>query len=879
MNKKVIYTIGFLSLFAILTSCGNNDNNPKPTPDQDPTPVVKGPGIKIHYNRKDGEYKNWALWLWENAPGGVGKEYTFNGSDDYGAYAFYTFEDLGSSTILNNGLGFIVKSLGTWNSKDPDGDRFIDFKQLKQDENEIYHVYLKSNDPQVYTDPIGTVNDELKYFDIVYNSTTNQTKIWFQTNNSVSYFNFMCNGVSFAKNENCDLTKFVYTFETNEEVSILNDYTLKVIFLKSKKEAVYAANKRQLFSTPSFNNKFNYDGELGAIYTANSTVFKVWSPLSSSIKLRIYSNGTPKSIDSTLGDDAYEEYDMTLGEKGVFSHELSGDLAGKFYTYVVTNSNYKDTEIVDPYAKSSGINGLRGMIVDFSKTNPDGWSTTKINEVKKTKLTVYETHIADLTSSKTWNGKTANKKLYNGAHESGTVYKDNDGNIYKTGFDHIKELGVNAMQIIPFFDQANDERPGKVTFNWGYNPLNYNVVEGCYSSNPYDGYTKIREMKSLIQDYINNGVNIIMDVVFNHVNSLNNSNFDVLMPGYYFRYSAGKPSNGSGCGNETASEMPMYRKFMIDSASFWAKEYKIGGFRFDLMGVHDIETMNLLVKKVHEINQYITVYGEPWAGGTINLGDAYKAANQAHMNNYEDYSSFNDVFRDAIIKGGLKSSSEKGWVMTTTSSNSLDKSDIIKGIKGETGTICNDPTKSIAYVTCHDNYTLKDRMAAAGYTNEELIKKMAMSANSLVFTSQGISFMLAGEEFLRTKQGNNNSYDSSYEVNELDYSLLEKNNDMFENYKKLIKFKQNIDGLNLMSSEEVSNTLSFEETDVNAISYSFNSDNKTYKVVHLNGDSTKTNNYFDFNGYNLYLDTLNKKDLVLSSKTALEPFQTIIAFK
>ncbi len=254
------------------------------------------------------------------------------------------------------------------------------------------------------------------------------------------------------------------------------------------------------------------------------------------------------------------------------------DLEGKYYTYVVTNPLFNKKEIVDPYAKLTGVNGLREMVVDFSKTNPIGWNNSKMNEYSRTELTVYETHVADVTSSETWNGSKENSKKYAGMYESGTTYTENNVTV-KTGFDHIKDLGVNAVQLLPIFDQANDElATDDKAFNWGYNPLNYNSLEGIYSLNPHDGYAKIREFKELVKAHNDAGINIIMDVVYNHVNGAANSNFDVLMPEYYFRYDGnGKYSNGSGCGNETASEHSMMRKFIIDSTEFWATEYHLGG--------------------------------------------------------------------------------------------------------------------------------------------------------------------------------------------------------------------------------------------------------------------------------------------------------------
>ena len=662
---------------------------------------------------------------------------------------------------------------------------------------------------------------------------------------------------------------------------------------------------QKLYKEDSFNAKYAYDGnDLGVTYTTSKSTFKVWSPFSSEINVKIYENGTPVSVDASKGSDqVYKTVAMSKGEKGVWTAEVAENLAGKYYTYEVTNETYEKKEVVDPYARSAGVNGLRGMILDLASTNPEGWDQIAPKPYDRKELTVWECHIADMSSSSTWNGTEANRKKYAGFHEAGTTYTEDEVTV-KTGFDHVKELGVNAVQILPFFDQANDEV--NVSFNWGYNPLNYNVPEGGYSSNPFDGAVRVKEVKELIADYNKAGINIIMDVVYNHMGSAIGSNFDVLFPGYFFRYNGqGALSNGSGCGNETASNHQMFRKFMIDSCVYWAKEYKLGGFRFDLMGLHDVETMKQLTAACKAVNPNIVIYGEPWAGGT-STGD-YVAANQKNGKEYVGYGQFNDGMRDALIKGGLNEATTKGWGTDLVDAHTADVATISAGIKGTTlsdGTIA-DPDKTVNYVTCHDNYTIYDRIAfnwgAGNY--KSFIKNMAISSQSFVFTSQGTSFMLAGDEFLRTKGGNHNSYGGDplnvtlrskgytdwYGVNELDYSLKVQNLGLVEVMKKLIALKKNVDGLHLgaeeaakmeITSSQNGNMISYEVKDSKA--------NKTYKIVHQatwplqrkDGQLViKDPTLADFTGYSeLYLSTL-RDEVTLTSATALEPGETIIAVK
>lgn len=830
-----------------------------------------GDGIAFHYKRKDNDFTDWDMWIWEKGNDGAG--FDFNYKDSYGAIAAYPLSTW--TDAMANTLGFLVRKGGSsWTTKDPEADRYVDLNDFEKDDSGVYHIYLVSGDANVYSDSSGTLKPAVKKATFV-----NSKKVSIHANLGIDAVALYMGNTKIAENLSVGGgTVTELAIPDSVSLDYAAKYTVKVTFRLDGSILESNVSKNALYTDSAFEDAYDYDGDdLGAVYTSASTTFKVWSPLSTSLKLRIYNSGTPTSVDKTNGNDTYSEYELTKGDKGVWSYTATGDLAGKYYTYVVTNSAYTNKEVVDPYAKSAGVNGLRGQIVDFSKTNPTGWDEIAAKAIDRKAMTVYETHVADVSSSTTWGGTAVNAKLFKGMYESGTTYTSGSTTV-KTGFDHIKELGVNAVQIIPLFDQANDET--NMTFNWGYNPLNYNVVEGGYSSNPYDGYTRIKEFKELVQAYNGAGINVIMDVVYNHVNSAPGSNFDVLMPEYYFRYTDdGSLSNGSGCGNETASEHYMMRKFIKDSVYFWTKEYKLGGFRFDLMGLHDIETMNEVTAKAKTANENVVIYGEPWQGGTSTLADS-DSAKQSNGNYYEGYGAFNDQMRDALIKGGLSGAAEVGWVTNEKSKiSSTDKTKITRGIKGITAasTEIADPDKTVNYVTCHDNYTLYDRIKATGaVTDENTVKKMNVLANSIVFTSQGTTFMQAGEEFLRTKGGNSNSYNASYKVNELDYSLKAKNLDVFNNYAKLISLKQNVDGLHL--DKDAIKNLDVTMNSANSmVSYTIgDSENgKTYKIVHANGLAKDLT--VDFDGYELYLDTLGEK--TLSKTTEVGKFETIIASK
>lgn len=831
--------------------------------------------IAIHYKRSDETYVNWALWLWNPEGEDDSLEDSFNYQDDFGVVALYPLSHFNDGSFER--LGIIIKSAGSWNKKDgTDADRFIYFDKCELDDNGIYHVYFVSDDPNIY------YNKELKIEAAINNCYfSNENTIRIKCSSDVTSYSIYEDDNIIAQDSNYDGNDITCSIK-DFTVDFSKQYRTTVVF-KTGEELASDVGLSGLYNTEAFNQMYAYDGELGAIYSKDKTSFYVWSPVSSSIELRLYQTGTPTQIyeecvkntadeklEGSLGSDEYEAYQMNKTDKGVFKVDVVGDLDGMYYTYFVINAKYPEgKEIVDPYAKACGVNGLRGMIIDFSKLD---YLDIKTPDYDRKSLTVYETHVADITSSDTWNGSKENKRKYLGLVESGTTYTE-AGITVTTGFDHIKELGVNAIQLLPIFDQDNDET--SYEFNWGYNPHNYNCLEGLYSSNPYDGYTRIIEFKEMMKELNDENIAVIMDVVYNHVSRAEGSNFDVLMPGYYYRYTYnGLLSNGSGCGNETASEHYMMSRFIVDSTEFLMKEYGFIGYRFDLMGLHDIETMNEVTSNLKKINENAVIYGEPWTGGTSELMSKDSAI-QENGNKFIGYGQFNDQLRDALIKGGLSAASELGFVTNTSSSVGPGEINaIIAGINGSTKSLAyeiDDPNKTVNYVTCHDNYTLYDRIVAAGINDEDTIRKMCVLANSIIFTSKGTCFMLGGEEFLRSKDGDSNSYKSSDSINGFDYSLKIKNLDVFENYKKLINFKQNT---NTLCSNDDINVELLDNNGV--IKATFTSDNKEYLIIHSNGLKTSTS--IDVTGYTLYLDTLNKL-VDVKGTINIEPYQTLILYK
>ena len=883
MKRKIVLTVLIFTLILSVTlvacdnkpkflfdefdaSAGGSDETVLPTEIPE---TASEPSLQIHYYRTNSaDYLTWGFWIW--VTGGTGKLYSLNYQDENGGIALYPLSKIGSNAV-SKGVEIIPRLKANW-VKDVDKDRKIDFADYQMDENNYYHVYLVQGDGNLYK-TLEEMQQKLSTVKYTVNAVfDSDNQIAVKTSAAITHLAVFENDRLLAETK-VNSTNSVRINFGKKGANIERQYSVDVTFGGLDTPVHKAVDISPLYDTEVFDDAYYYDGELGAIYSPNGTTFRVWSPVSTSITLNIYNDGSAA--------EPPVSYDMTKGANGVFEAIVEGDLAAKYYTYSVCNFAYPNgAEIVDPYAKSAGLNGVPGQIVNFDDTDPDGWEEVSPKAYDRKELVVWETHVADVTSSATWTGIEANRKKFLGMIERGTTYTL-DGKTVKTGFDHIAELGVNAVQLVPVFDQANSET--NVKFNWGYNPLNYNVLEGAYSSDASDGYSRIREFKQLVQAFNGEGINIIMDVVYNHVNQAGGSNFDVLMPGYYFRYkSDGTASNGSGCGNETASERSMFRKFMIDSVCFWAKEYKLGGFRFDLMGVHDVETMNQLNAELKKINPAIVVYGEPWTGGTAALSSS-QLANQANGNQLT-VGQFNDQMRDALIKGGMNSASSKGWVTNTNSVNSSDVNKILVGLKGGVELGLNsilDPDKTVNYVTCHDNYTLYDRIVASGVkpsVSAQTIRNMAVLANSVVLTSNGTSFLLSGEEFLRTKGGNSNSYQSDYKVNELNYALKARNYEVFEIYRKLIEFKVSCGGLHL-AQEQIDANYKAESVSGGAaivIDVTASKNNRTYRIVHANGAATDVT--VDFDGYTLYLDTLNT-GAELTANTSVSAFQTIIAFK
>ena len=538
-------------------------------------------------------------------------------------------------------------------------------------------------------------------------------------------------------------------------------------------------------------------------YSAEKTVFTLFAPNDAKkVVVRIYQEG--------LGGKALKTIKMTRTAQEQWQTTVKGDLMGKFYTFDMGMG-----ECPGVFAKAVGVNGKRGAIIDLSKTNPEGWAEDQRPITKSpADIIVYEMHHRDFSIARK---DAQNPGKFLALTEPWAI-------------EHLKTLGVNAIHILPSYDygSVDETRLNEPQYNWGYDPVNYNVPEGSYSTNPYQPEVRIREFKQMVQALHKAGIRVILDVVYNHTYDIDHSNFQRTYPDYFYRKTAdGAYSNGSGCGNETASDQPMMRKFMIESVKYWINEYHIDGFRFDLMGCHDIETMNEIRKAVDKIDPTLFIYGEGWSAGACAIPNE-RLGMKANIPQMPGIAAFSDEIRDAL-RGPFSDDTKAAWLALGTESESVKF-----GIAGAVAhpqvdmTKVNyakepwalEPTQMMSYVSCHDDMCLVDRLKASvpGITTDELIR-LDLLAQTAVFTSQGVPFMLSGEELLRDKKGVHNSFESPDDINQLDWSNKTKYPQVFDYYKNLIALRKHHPAFRLGNADLVRKHLEFLDAPAGTIAY------------------------------------------------------------
>lgn len=568
------------------------------------------------------------------------------------------------------------------------------------------------------------------------------------------------------------------------------------------------------------NDYNNYSGNLGMEYSEDKTKFVLWAPNANNVRLMLFGKD-----EMNYKNSPERIIDMNRSEKGTWVIEVEGDLNGEFYNYLVTNSG-NEREVTDPYAKAVGVNGNRGMVVNLKETDPEGFEFDEKPELRNAvESVIYEVHVRDFSINENSGISKDKRGKFIGFCEEGTILPKS---YIRTGIDYLKYMGITHVHLLPSFDYGtvDESKLDELQYNWGYDPKNYFVPEGSYSTNPFSGKQRIIEFKELVKSLHSSGIRVVMDVVYNHTWKTYDSNLNLAVPDYYYRQDQnGNFSNGSGCGNELASERFMVRKLIVDSIEYWAKEYHIDGFRFDLMGLHDIETMKEIRRKLDEIDKSIIMYGEGWTGGGTPLNNGDSAIKQ-NIFKFEkmQIAGFSDDTRDGI-KGHVFNSGEKGFV-----NGKLGLEETIKFcVVGCTGhsdinydkiiyshwSWANEPYQCINYISAHDNYTLWDKLTLSDSDSSvnQLINMNKLAA-AIILTSQGIPFFQAGEEFLRTKQNddgslNHNSYNAKDSVNNLDWSRAFKYKEVVQYYKGLIKLRKKFRAFRMGNTKEIEENLKF----------------------------------------------------------------------
>lgn len=618
----------------------------------------------------------------------------------------------------------------------------------------------------------------------------------------------------------------------------------KVLVLAAAVGLLWACNSSENKSFMSTNSAA--ETSLWLEYSKQASTFKLWSPNAELVRIHLYNYGTDGA--------AYQTVELSKNEfNSVWTTTLEGDFAGKYYTFQIQEKGSWLPETPGPYATAVGVNGNRAMVLDLESTNPTDWQNDQYVQLEKyNDAVLYELHIRDYSIHKSTSAQQKGKYL--GLVEPNTTNSSGES----TGIAHIKELGATHVHLLPTFDHysIDESRLDEPQFNWGYDPQNYNAPEGSFSNDPFNAAVRINEFKQMVQAFHNEGIGVVLDVVYNHTGRTNESNFNLSAPGYFYRqWPDGKFSDASACGNETASDKEMMRKYMIESVVYWAKEYHLDGFRFDLMAIHDIETMNQIAEAVKKVNPNCIIYGEGWTAGDSPLPVEQRAL-KAHAQQMPKIAVFSDDLRDAA-KGSVFDEHSTGFVSNAQNTEESIKFGIVGSIQHpqidysavnySNQPYTNQPWQAVSYVSCHDNHTLYDKLIVSQpNATEAEIKAMHKLALGLVLTSQGTPFLHAGTEFMRTKFGEHNSYNLPDSINQIDWSYKTLHADVVQFVKNMIELRKNHPAFRMATAEQVQQNLEFLEAQNNLIVYQLNGaavgDSWGSIVVALNG-SNQVKNY------------------------------------
>ena len=834
--KRLIGLI--LSIFVVLTGLVAIDAKP--------SRAAGDKRVIIHYQRS-APYNPWNVWMWWD--GADGKAYEFNKTgvaynlDDYGAVGQW---DLPGSANAQS-VGFIIRT-PNWD-KDPDGDRFIrEFKDV--DGIPTAEIWVKSGSKFIWTKKpssqpslLGAQVTGLKQIKLTFDNNFNldNEKANFELRDSLN------NPVaidSFTALTGTPAGGYFTTINLVENVRIGSAYTIS--------HPVYGNQESDLgslWNLQEFNDQYYYSGEdLGNTYTAAKTDFRVWAPTSDQLELVTYATADAASPSNV--------YQMNKSVKGTWTYTLDGNQDGTIYMYRA-KFGLKTNEAIDPYVRATTINGNRGVVVDLDSTDPVGWDAhqrpNNFSTGNPTDAIVYELHVRDLSIDKTSGISSANKGKYLAFTEPNTKFTSK-GKTTLTGLASIKDLGVTHVELLPVYDFGSVDETGEGNqFNWGYDPKNYNVPEGSYSSNPADPKARIRELKTAIKAMHDNKLRVIMDVVYNHVQDSTNFSFEKLVPGYWYRRDAtGTKTSGSGCGNDTATENPMVSKYIQDSVKYWTKEYKMDGYRFDLMGLIDITTMNAIRSQLNEIDPTIITLGEGWDMGTLPKAERATFANSSKI---PGIATFNAIIRDGM-KGDVWSDDSIGWVSGRFGDFASIQSGIVgnapfPGLAGEwIGGI--EPDQTVNYIESHDNGTFFDKLQTSMGRTIPLsrIAETQKLGTSMLFVSQGIPFLHAGQEFMRTKYDpvtkkfNKNSYNSTDQVNSLKWGNRITYASQVNYIKGMIALRKAHKAFRMTSADKILDNITFLDGTFGQLGWTINGkaagDPWSNIVVLANSDPSKT---------------------------------------
>ncbi|MCR5278417.1 MAG: type I pullulanase [Lachnospiraceae bacterium] len=750
--------------------------------------------LKVHYEREDKDYAPWDVWLWP--AGGDGAGYAFEPEDG----EMVATMEVPAGVIS---VGFIVRTQD-W-TKDIDMDQFIDITEVVSG---TVHAYIKSG-IEGYTKFYGD--------DVVIGTKLKSAVCSDEGDGILLTFTGELNEAQQASIEvsgtegPVEIAEISYLGDDKYMLKLLKKLDLKRNYRLKYDGEAFKVNMPSIYSTPKFEEEYTYTGDdLGANYTKEKTVFKLWAPTADEAAVNLYESG------NQWKQDLIESKSMTKSVNGTWELAVDSDIAGTYYTFTVVVDGARQ-EACDPYARTTGVNGKRAMVIDLDATDPEGWDKD-VNPHTGENITdaiIYELHVRDFSIDES--SGMVNKGKYLAFTEKGTVNSLGQ----RTGVDYLKDLGITHLHILPFYDYGSVDELSLDTpqFNWGYDPVNYNVPEGSYSTDPSDGAVRVKEAKQMVKALHDNGISVVMDVVYNHVYSAKDFCFNRLVPGYFSRINEnGSYSNGSGCGNDTASERSMVRKYIVDSVNYWADEYHIDGFRFDLVGLLDVDTVNEIVESVHAKHPDVIFYGEGWVMNTDVTKEGLYMATQRSSARTPGFAYFNDGIRDAL----------KGSVFN-------EETGFVSGAKGKAASLSsafmakegwsNNPSQIVNYASCHDNMTLIDRISVSrkDASREELVRMNNLAA-AFYMCSEGIPFMQAGEEMLRTKVKDDGSYDSnSYAstdlVNSIKWDKLGENEILanVDYYKGLISFRKTHHLLCLIDEASVKEHVTPVETGIDNV--------------------------------------------------------------